>query len=276
MKTSYGVKSYIFMDALSLTDWSAIVGVTQSTFASSGTVTNLFVPQKIACRNYKNTLVIKNVCTYQLKFRVTTAVCRRDLATSGSLGPDFESFYYAGFDPPYVNTPSGETALNASNINCSPYQNPLFLHYFKIIKQKSYTLMPYRSTTETLHVLRKRPGLYVNNVTDAQANYFARTGGWSSCVKIIEVVGEMVTNDGAYPAQTMWNSPGVFLIQDKSSFESAAAQSASAIFGVGDAAPGGPPNTLLTGQPWNYMYPTPSATASAGTSSIVGALTAGV
>lgn len=273
-KTTFGVKSYIFMDALSGADWSQIVGVTQSTYASTGTVLNMFVPQKVACRNFRNSLILKNVSTYQLKIRVSTLVCRRDLAITGAWS-DFGDFLAAGFLPPYANTPSGETAQAAGNVSSSLYQNPLLLHYFRILKQKSYVLMPYRTRTETLHLLKKRPGLFVNDVTNAQASYYARTGGWSSCVKIIEVVGELTNDDEIFPDTSVATSAGVLLIQDKSSFESAAAQSASAIFGVGDPAVEPGTGVSLTGQPWNYMFPTPGTTASLGTSSVVGALSSG-
>jgi len=274
-KTTYGVKSYIFLDALTSGDWSQVLGVAQSTYSSSGVVTNLNVPQKVACRNYRSTLVLKNVSTYQLRIRVSTLVCRRDLCFFGAQWADFEAFFDAGFLPPYANTPSGETPQASTNVSSSLYQNPLLLHYFKIIRQKSYTLMPYRSRSETLHLLKKKPGLYVNDVVNAQADYVARTGGWSSCLKIIEVVGE-ITNDGeTYPDTTVSTSAGVLLLQQKASFQCAAAQSASMIFGVGDPAVNPGSGDTYTGQPWNYMFPTPGTSGSFGTSTVLGALSSG-
>lgn len=100
-------------------------------------------------------------------------------------------------------------------------------------------------------------------------------GGVTTMVKTIEIVGEVINDGTAAPNPELFNAPVVLELQDVISFEAAQTGTSANNFVAGDAAPPAP--TLgLTGQPWNYMYPTPSTTSSVGTSAVVGALTSGL
>lgn len=94
-------------------------------------------------------------------------------------------------------------------------------------------------------------------------------------VKTIEIVGEVVNDGTAAPNPELFNAPIVLELQDTISFETAVTGNIVTNFVAGDPT-GSTPTLGLTGQPWNYMYPTPSTTASVGTSAVVGALTSGL
>lgn len=150
---------------------------------------------------------------------------------------------------------------------------------------KNYTLMPYRTKTERISVCRKRPGWiqqYGNayNENDMSTNtggFLAvhKMGGITTMVKTIEIVGELVNDATAAPNVELFNSPIVLELQHMISFECATVGNLTVDFVAGDPT-FGTPTSALTGQPWNYMYPTPSSSSSLGTSAVIGALTSGL
>lgn len=100
-------------------------------------------------------------------------------------------------------------------------------------------------------------------------------GGVTTMVKTIEIVGEVINDATAAPNPELFNAPVVLELQDTISYESAVTGVMAANYVAGDpAAPAA--TTGLTGQPWNYMYPTPSSSSSVGTSAVIGALTSGL
>jgi len=247
-----------------------------------------------AVANFKNTLMLKNVATYQLRVKVTTWICRHDMPSStwdGALGfpdPDqsIANMIQFGFSTPYTNIPDTEDTPSYIDVSSNFFQNPLWLTYWRAIKTKTRVLMPYRTMKETLHVNKKRPGWIwrfgngglqsgdmgaVEPVLAACRNM----GGITSCLKTLEIVGELVNDDTAAPNPTVFNSPMVLLQENKIEFEGAMPGITSTNWSAGDPAAAAP-TEALTGQPWNYMFPTPSATSSFGTSCVVGAISSGL
>lgn len=140
----------------------------------------------------------------------------------------------------------------------------------------------------TLSILKKRPGWvykYGNawyNATAPVANSIQgsvlavrRMGGITTWVKTIEFVGETINDATAFPDTTIFNAPTVIQTQDQAEFEIAKGGSTLFNYVGGDPVP---PlaEAGLTGQPWNYMFPTPSSSSSLGTSAVIGALTSGL
>jgi len=270
-KTSYGIKQYYIISAGATADIDGVSQLVQDTYVGTGSPT----PDFVGVRNYKTTLFLKNVSTYQLRLRVTTWVCRHNLPNIGGVAGSIQLFLPLGFLPPYVKTIPGNNTLEASDVSSSLFMNPLWCYYFKALKVKNYKLMPYRTVTERLHILKRKPGLIRANITSGESIAFSKSYGITTCYKTIEIVGEIANDAEPYPGMTVFTSPGVLLGQLKTEFEAAGGQAAASVYGVGDADPEPGIMAVYTGQPWNYMFPTPG-TSSAGTSSVVGALTAGV
>jgi len=271
-KTLYGVKQYYIISAGAAADLDGVSQTVQDIY----TATSSPIPDFVGLRNYKTTLFLKNVSTYQLRLRVTTWVCRHNLPNINGVSGTIQLFLPVGFLPPYVKTVPGNNSLEASDVSSSLFMNPLWTYYFKALKVKNYTLMPYRTVTERLHILKRKPGLIRSLITSNNAIAISKSFGITSCYKTIEIVGEVMNDAEPYPGMTVFTSPGVLLGQLKTEFQAAGGQSAASVYGIGDADPEPGLVAGLTGQPWNYMFPTPSATASAGTSSVVGALTSGL
>jgi len=271
-----------------------------------------------AVRNFKHSVTMRNLATYACKIRVQTWVCRvnvpsisdvpattenkNDHAAFESPYSDLPSLLNDGFGSPYVITPSGSNAAPATDVESSLFMNPLWVQHFKCVKTKSYTLMPFRSRRETLHCLKKRPGLIwqYGNAFDASATIgvnegkdpgtpepltyqygfqaVARMGGITTCVKTIEFVGENVTDQ--IPLNPPTTTPGCgtapVVMEFKDEFEWETAQ--PSIYPVYQTV-GSNVETLeeiQTGQPWNYLYPFASSTnSSTGYSSVSGALSGG-
>lgn len=145
--------------------------------------------------------------------------------------------------------------------------------------------MPYRTIRESLAVCTRKPGWIWRYGNAANANYDVGTwagplavrnmGGITTRVKVIEMVGEVVNDATAAPDPIIVTSPMVLLGQFMASFEGAASGEAVTNYTYGD--PSVPVvDEILTGQPWNYMFPTPSSSSSLGTSAVIGALTSGI
>lgn len=259
------------MSACAVSDLLGASDIVQDTYAGTGSP----VPDHVAIRNYKTSLFIKNVSTYQLRLRVTTWVCRHNIPLSP--WNTLSAIITGGFLPPYVKVDPGNTALSATQVSTSLFMNPLMLYFFKALKVKHYTLMPYRTRMERLHLLKRKPGL-IRPASVSQSQYLAvqNSYGITTCFKTVEVVGELANDDEAYPDTSVFNSAGVLLLQYKTEFECAGGQAAASIYGIGDAAQSSGSGVSLTGQPWNYMFPTPGTSSSFGTSSVIGALSSGV
>lgn len=281
-KSAHDIKNYFILTALSGLD------TLQALDAASTANPTGAVADKCGIRDWKTTLYMKNVCTYQLRLRVTTWVARQEMIQQGaSYGTQFNTslnqLVLNGFEAPYTHTVAGFNDPNATDISVSLFQNPLWVHYFRALKVKNYTLMPYRSRVERLHVLRKRPGLIDRFQNTAASNtttgfgklIVSRTKGITTVVKTIEVVGEIVNDATIAPAPIIFTSPSVLLLQQKTEFEAAVSQPYAFISSVGDPNPPAPA-VALTGQPWNYMFPAPSSSSSVGTSAVLGALTSGL
>lgn len=280
-KVSQGTKTTLILTALSGADNGQALLACVDAFSSTG---NLF---KAGIRDFKTTLFMKNVSTYQLRLRVTTWICRREIQVNPAAGNPYislQALYATGFIPPFANTMSGFNENLDYGISNTIFQNPLWIHHFKAIKVKNYTLMPYRSRRERIHCLRRRPGL-VDKWQNTQDTYdpfnwkgkmaVHNTGGLTTVIKTIEIVGEIVNDATMAPAPTIFTSPGVLLLQQQTELEAAASQPYAALFTAGDPAIS-EPTVALTGQPWNYMFPAPSSSSSVGTSCVIGALTSGL
>jgi len=192
--------------------------------------------------------------------------------------------------PPYVNAPL-DTAMTWTNINFNPLKhNPMWVRYWKQIKSKSYTLMPYATVTERLKLCKKRPAWlwrygqgYQNpvtfNATDPAVNFtlsdgllaFKDMGGVTTCYKTIEFVGEDIVDSNG----VVGTAPCVFTAHNYISFECASPGPQALSW---TDAPNTKPTMVsgLTGQTFNYMYPTPSSSSSLGSSILSGALTSGL
>lgn len=166
--------------------------------------------------------------------------------------------------------------MQYDDVASDPFMNPSWVQYMTCVAKKEYTLMPYRSTRETLGILRRKPGLIFRYGNGTQ-NVSRLMGGITSYVKLVEVIGEVV-ND-ATPAggggPLVVTSPVVCLMEYKTVYESALPSTFPANYVVGDGAQS-TVTSALTGQPWNYMFPTPSSSSSLGTSVVVSALANGI
>jgi len=280
------VKTTLVLTANSCDDNNVVMEAVRSaygTVSGAGVTSTLPVPTYCAVRNFRTSVMMKNVSTYQLRFTVTTWVCRQEARFGGGAYTNINQLIIQGYTPPWTSLPPTHNTPGATDISGNLFQNPLWVHHFKAIKVKKYTLMPYRTRNEVLHTHRRKPGylwLYGNAGSGdggtTQAMMLCRKdGGVTTCIKTIEIVGEITNDDEIYPDTGVATSAGVLIIQNKIEFEAAASQNAVQFFSIGD--PNVVPGTgvTLTGQPWNYMFPTPGATSSFGSSSVVGALTSG-
>jgi len=279
MKLNYGVKTNILLTAGACTDNL----IAWTTVSAAFTATSSPVPDYFGIRDFRAQLMLKNVSTYQLRVRVTTWVCRRSLRSDPlpSIYNSLDSMLIGGYAAPYANQPPGFNAASATNVSSTFFQNPIWVQYFKAIKVKKYTLMPYRTRNESLHILKKRPGLIWKNgnggsggTNDNGQMLCHKDGGITTCVKSIEIVGE-ITNDGeTFPDTLVGTSAGVLLLQNQVDYEAAASQAAAKFYSTGDPNPGAGTGDTLTGQPWNYLFPTPG-TNTYGSSSVIGAMSSG-
>lgn len=285
-KIPYGEKAVFSLPAGTPDDLSAILAVVQAS-------TNLAdsTRQFCAARRIRNTLFFKNVSTYQVRIRASTWVARRDMpAILVDAGlPNalnfLSSYINNGFNSPYTETPSGLEGSVVTDVSTSMFQNPLWCNYMKCVKVRNHTLMPYRTKKFVNSVCVSRPAwiwAQGNARLTAPGNpsgvgYVAvkRWGGVTTRVMLFEFTGELINDATAAPNPVVAQSPVVLITQLKTEFEGAAGGEAVQNWTVGD---GTKPalDEILTGQPWNYMFPTPSATASLGTSTVVGSLTSGL
>jgi len=242
-----------------------------------------------ALRDWKTTAYIKNVCTYQVRVRVTTWVCRGNVPVntfSDAAQGTLPGFFAGGFSGVYAPQAGGATAVSANSPSSTIFMNPLWCQYFKATKVYNTMLMPYRTITVRTHMCKKPVWLwkygnanFSNPVVDGPS-YLAisRSGGLSTVIKTVEFLGETINDAGNFnppDVPNVFNAPMVLQIQYKTEFEAAAPQYVTTMFTAGDP----PENTIeagWTGQPWNYMFPVGGTTNSQGTSSIAGALTAGI
>lgn len=246
-----------------------------------GTGTNPYLTRINAYRNVGARAVFTNKCTYQLKFRVSTWVCRHDVPGREGVYETLAELYAAGFQPPFAYTPTGSDAMTYTDVSSSPFQNPLWCYHFKCVSKKSYVLMPYRQKTESLLINKRRPGLGVGaiNADDPNAGTAklacSKSYNIATCVKLIEVYGELVNDAVAAPSTSFFNAPSVLAVQYFEEMEVAGCQAGTRYLNVGDGSLP-TPESALTGQPWNYMFPTASSSSSLGTSTILGTLTSGL
>jgi len=260
-------------------------------------------PDYMGLRNFKTTLYIKNLASYQIRVRVMTWVCRHDLqriSPSDILAPDIvdittlDDLFTKGFLAPFVSGVGNDTAQDPSrfDVSLTPFANRLWRYYFRMVKTKTYMLMPFRTRREVIHSLKRKParldrwgmGLGQNqnpmfqpaSPPDYGAPYFnmafQRAGGATTCVKTIELVGETINDDTAYPDTEIFNAPTVISTQLKVEFESCEMKTQNIQFGDDDQAVS--PDQGRTGQPWNYLVF--ANTNSTGVSSVAGALTSGL
>jgi len=257
--------------------------------------------QYCGLRNWVSSMEIRNLSTYKQSVRVTTWVCRRDIPTDSSGGAagsgyptpntaeDWLAMIGAGFVPNYSrNVPGGGTA-EAADPAATLFQNHLWCQHWKALKVKNRTLMPYRTIKESIRLFRKKPvwvyrygnaGQACNVTNPSNPDYtlraaVAKWGGATTVIKTVEFLGEMINDATAYPDTEFGYAPGFISMNSTFSFEVALPGPVPLNYVVGD----GDRTDLdegLTGQPWNYMFPSPSATSSLGTSVVVGALTSGV
>lgn len=246
-----------------------------------GTGTNPYLTRINAYRNVGARAVFTNKCTYQLKFRVSTWVCRHDVPARTGVYETLAEVYAAGFQPPFSYTPTGSDAMTYTDVSSSPFQNPLWCYYFKCVSKKSYVLMPYRQKTESLMINKRRPGLGVGSINADDPNSgtaklaCSKSYNIATCVKLIEVYGELVNDAVAAPSTSFFNAPSVVAVQYFEEMEIAGCQAGTRYLNVGDGSLP-TPESALTGQPWNYMFPTASSSSSLGTSTILGTLTSGL
>lgn len=255
------------------------------------------VSNYLALRNVKTRMTIRNLSTYAIRLRVTTWVCRNSVpngAVSGTgpvviSGNDLDQVLEAGFEPPYADDWGSNPSADLTDVSSSAFQNPLWLYYFKAIKTKRRYLKPYQELTETIHQLKRRAGLIweggnaappassgsLSNGTPNWQLAQSGSGGVTTVVKTIEMVGELITDDTALPDTAVFNAPVVWSTQLEISWESAYLSSSVFLSG-GDPEP---PTVDMgrTGNRTNYMqYGGASGTDPTGSSSVVGALTTGI
>jgi len=164
--------------------------------------------------------------------------------------------------------------MEFDDVTSDPFMNPRWVQYFTCVAKKEYTLMPYRQSRETIGILRRKPGL-IFRFGNATQTASKAMGGITTYVKLIEIVGEVVNDNSAAPNPLIVTSPIVDLLEYKTVYESAIPSTFPANYVVGDAAQSNV-SALLVGQPWNYMFPTPSSSSSLGTSAVIGALASGL
>lgn len=282
-KSAFGLKQTLFLIGSDGNDNLEVLNAVGDIYG----INNLY---SCGLRNYKSVLFFKNVSTYAMKVRVCTWVCRRGFTWNPESGPVSDAIlnmYFTGLEIPVVNVVGSLPPLNADDVSASPFQNPYWVSHWKCIKKKSYTLMPYRTKTESLTLYKKRPALVQRYVSTADTSAavsenfglpvgIAGVGGVRTCVKTIEIVGEVVNDDTAAPNPNVFTSPAVLIFRSMVSFQAAVAQEFASVYGVGDPNPSETVDTALTGQPWNYMFPTPSSSSSIGTSAVIGALASGI
>lgn len=285
-KIPYGEKGVITMPTGTPNDLAAILAVVQNS-----SVISPLTREFCACRRVKNTVFFKNVTTYQVRLRVSTWVARRDMpiVNANVMTPnalvDLNSYVTQGFVPPYTQTPSSENESTVNDISTSMFQNPLWCNFMRCVKVRNHILMPYRTKKFSQSVCVSRPG-WIWSQGNGRSSPFdvssalgyaaiKRWGGVTTRVLVFEFTGELVNDATMAPNPVVAESPIVLLSQLKVEFEGAAPGDSVDNWTVGD---GTKPalDEILTGQPWNYMFPAPSSSSSLGTSAVIGALTSGL
>jgi len=293
-KTTVGLKTTYIITAGTPSDLASVIEQ-RPVLGTGATLTNL----GCALSNFRQTLYLKNVATYQLRVRVTTWVCRHDVpGASVALnegGVDamdtLANMMTAGFAGPFVETPINGVTAETTDISATIFQNPLWVQYFKAVKVRNTVLMPYRTKGFSVGICKRRPGWLQNNGNarvyssglDTSDYGFPghlavrRWGGVTTRIKTLEIVGEIVNDATAVPNTNIFTSPSVLLSQSKITFTAAFPIYASSVsYTSGDPPLPGGIDEVLVGQPWNYMFPSPSSSSSLGTSSVIGSLTSGI
>jgi len=290
-KSPYGQKQWILLPNCDAASLSAVLEDFYSTTDASAVY--------LALRNVKTRVTIRNLSTYAMRVRVTTWICRNSVPNGSvsDIGPPAEfttstlvDVLQNGFQSPYIGaTFAGAATAEANDVTSDRFMNPLWLYYFKAIKTKRRYLKPYQELSETIHQLKRRPGvlwsggnagppLDSGDISVGVLNWqlaTSRSGGITTVVKTIELVGEMITDDTMLPNTVVFNAPVVFSTQLSISYDCAP-------LGVPSVHTGGDPDPPLvdsgrTGQRTNYMqYGGASGTDPAGSSSVLGALTSGI
>jgi len=246
--------------------------------------------QYCALRDFRNKTCLRNSASYPLKLRVITWVCRKAIPVEGSSWYDgtLDTLMSTGFSTTDATAADynpdsslqNNARMNWTDVDSTPFANPVWVRSFRAIKVKNYTLQPWASTCEAVHILKKRPGwVYENgNADDDSFLGIVRDGGITSVVKTIEIVGDLVNDQEEFPSVRTYNSPGVVTISTTTSFE-AASPGAAATNYTYDATIdelNGASTELRTGQTFNYMFPGSSGTSQQGYSSVAGAITSGI
>lgn len=292
-KTTYGLKTTYIITAGTPADLAAVIDQ-RDIVQSPSDLLNL----GCALSNFKQTLFLKNVSTYQLRIRVTTWVCRHDVPgasvalNEGSVDTmdTLANMMTSGFDQPFVDTPLNGTTAETTDISTSIFQNPIWVQYFKAVKVRNTVLMPYRTKGFSVGICKRKPGWLQNNgnarvyssgVDTADYAFpghlaIRRWGGVTTRIKTLEIVGEIVNDATAAPNPIIFTSPSVLLSQSKITFTAAYPVYGSIINWTSGDAPAAVVDEALTGQPWNYMFPTPSSSSSIGESSVIGSLASGL
>jgi len=270
-KYPYGTKGFLFMTGLSSDDCNLVQFVVQSaSTVPSNVATN--INDYCAVRDYVHTFFMKNISSYGIRVRVTTWVCRHDLpAVEGTVYESLLSLTTDGALTPYVNpinAGAGWPANSAGSVDSSYLMNPLWCYYFKGIKTKSYVIPPWGHATEKLHMCKKKPGWIwrYSQADSSNKTMFSKAGGFSSVVKTLEFVGELI--NGATVSEVN-NAPVLLLTQDRISFQGASAGPQVSNFSVGDRSD----ETLTVG---NSGDPSNIFTVGNGVSSLTSGLTSGL
>lgn len=233
-----------------------------------------------AVKDYTHRLFIRNVSTYPVRLRVTTWVCRHEVPNEGEVPYDgtFTGLTSGGLNGDFLSTPLGGTGISNASVDFTFFDNPLWVWHFKAVKTKKYMLMPWKTAVESLIICKRKPGWiwFGNNANPNSFLCTQRTGGFSTCVKSIQLVGDLANDNTAFPNPVVTNAPVVVTIQDQITFQCASAGPQAANWGDQNEAGRGGATNLITGQPWNYMYPGPSSSSQEGYSSVVGAITSGL
>jgi len=291
-KTQYGFKTIYIVTAGTPSDLQEVLE--QSAVIDPNRQVNV----ACALSNFKQTLYLRNVATYQLRIRVTTWVCRHDVpGASVALnegGVDamdsLASMMTSGFDNPFSVTNPDGASVEATDVSGTIFQNPLWVQYFKAVKVRNTVLMPYRTKAFSVSICTRKPGwvtgtgnarVYSSGIDTADWAFpghlaIRRWGGITTRLKTLEIVGEIVNDATAAPNPNVFTSPSVLLTQSKVTF-TAAYPLVGAVVNVSSGDPPvGVVDEALTGQPWNYMFPQPSSSSSIGESVVVGALASGL
>lgn len=233
--------------------------------------------QECAVRNVRHKMHVQNMSSYPLRLRVTFWRCRKNTPfVSGNATYDtITGMYNNGFGNPFTSPPSGFNPGAYYTPDATPFKNPLWVEYWKCYKMVNTRLASYTAKVFSQSTNMKRAGFVWEwgNANPSTHTAVFNHYGITTCVILVEWIGELGTDGGTTPNNVVMHSPGVVVIKHESHVQLAVANSKQVRYSANSAAVT-PPTQFRMGDPNNPI--TFTGTNSQGQSVIAGMLTSGL